>query len=48
MLNNFPKEFLIGGSTAENQIEGAYNEGGKGVFPLQILQLIKIRILMVK
>ncbi|MFM1540520.1 glycoside hydrolase family 1 protein [Helcococcus ovis] len=31
MLNNFPKEFLIGGSTAANQIEGAYNEGGKGL-----------------
>ncbi|MDN6731029.1 MAG: glycoside hydrolase family 1 protein [Atopostipes suicloacalis] len=27
----FPEDFLIGGATAANQIEGAYNEGGKGL-----------------
>lgn len=27
----FPKEFLWGGATAANQIEGAYNVGGKGL-----------------
>ena len=27
----FPKGFLWGGATAANQIEGAYNEGGKGL-----------------
>ncbi len=27
----FPKDFLWGGATAANQIEGAYNEGGKGL-----------------
>lgn len=27
----FPKEFLWGGATAANQIEGAYNVGGKGI-----------------
>lgn len=27
----FPKNFLWGGATAANQIEGGYNEGGKGL-----------------
>ena len=27
----FPENFLWGGATAANQIEGAYNEGGKGL-----------------
>ena len=27
----FPKGFLWGGATAANQLEGAYNEGGKGL-----------------
>jgi 6-phospho-beta-glucosidase len=27
----FPEDFLWGGATAANQIEGAYNEGGKGL-----------------
>lgn len=27
----FSKDFLWGGATAANQIEGAYNEGGKGL-----------------
>ena len=26
----FPKGFLWGGATAANQIEGAWNEGGRG------------------
>ena len=29
--NNFPKNFLWGGATAANQLEGAYQEGGKGL-----------------
>jgi 6-phospho-beta-glucosidase len=28
---SFPADFLWGGATAANQIEGAYNEGGKGL-----------------
>lgn len=30
-MSVFPKDFLWGGATAANQIEGAYNEGGKGL-----------------
>ncbi len=29
-MSVFPKDFLWGGATAANQLEGAYNEGGKG------------------
>lgn len=29
--NTFPDDFLWGGATAANQIEGAYNEDGKGM-----------------
>ncbi len=28
---SFPKNFLWGGATAANQVEGGYNEGGKGL-----------------
>ncbi|AIQ54504.1 6-phospho-beta-glucosidase [Paenibacillus sp. FSL R7-0331] len=31
MPSPFPKEFLWGGAVAANQVEGAYNEGGKGL-----------------
>ncbi|MDQ0362724.1 glycoside hydrolase family 1 protein [Breznakia pachnodae] len=30
-ISKFPKDFLWGGATAANQIEGAYLEGGKGL-----------------
>ena len=30
-MNKFPKDFLWGGATAANQVEGAYNVGGKGL-----------------
>lgn len=31
MSNGFPEEFLWGGATAASQVEGAWNEGGKGL-----------------
>ena len=31
LQTGFPKDFLWGGATAANQIEGAYNLGGKGM-----------------
>ncbi len=30
-MSAFPKTFLWGGATAANQVEGGYNEGGKGL-----------------
>ncbi|WP_370567503.1 glycoside hydrolase family 1 protein [Lactobacillus sp. M0403] len=35
--NNFPKGFLWGGATAANQLEGAYQEGGKGLSIADVL-----------
>lgn len=31
MTNKFPKDFLWGGATAASQVEGGWNEGGKGL-----------------
>jgi 6-phospho-beta-glucosidase len=31
MFSPFPSDFLWGGAVAANQLEGAYNEGGKGL-----------------
>lgn len=36
----FPEGFLWGGSTAANQIEGAYNEGGRGLATSDFARLI--------
>ena len=30
-MSVFPKDFLWGGAVAANQLEGAYNEDGKGL-----------------
>ncbi len=30
-MTKFPTDFLWGGATAANQLEGGYNEGGKGL-----------------
>ncbi|MBD8068682.1 glycoside hydrolase family 1 protein [Bacillus sp. PS06] len=37
---SFPKDFLWGGATAANQIEGAYNIGGKGLSVDDVLERI--------
>ena len=37
MTTPFPEGFLWGGATAANQIEGAYNEGGKGLSVQDVL-----------
>ncbi|NLZ46312.1 MAG: glycoside hydrolase family 1 protein, partial [Clostridiales bacterium] len=39
----FPEGFLWGGATAANQVEGAYNEGGKGLTIADVLPGGKIR-----
>ncbi|WP_106450776.1 glycoside hydrolase family 1 protein [Trichococcus alkaliphilus] len=36
----FPKGFLWGGATAANQLEGAYNEGGKGLSIFDMVQFV--------
>jgi len=38
----FPQNFLWGGATAANQIEGAYNEGGKGLSTADMLKYIPL------
>lgn len=38
--NIFPEEFLWGGATAANQIEGAFNEGGKGLSTMDMVEYI--------
>lgn len=40
MTKTFPKGFLWGGATAANQIEGAYNEGGRGLATSDFARLI--------
>lgn len=36
-MTKFPKDFLWGGAIAANQAEGAYQSGGKGLSPVDIL-----------
>ena len=40
----FPSGFLWGGATAANQIEGAYNEDGKGLSVQDVMPLSLIHI----
>ncbi|PRS58472.1 6-phospho-beta-glucosidase [Bacillus pumilus] len=37
MKKKFPKGFLWGGAVSANQVEGAYNEGGKGLSTADVL-----------
>lgn len=39
-IKGFPKEFLWGGATAANQLEGAYNEDGKGMSAADVIAWI--------
>ena len=36
----FPNDFLWGGATAANQLEGAYNEGGKGLSTADMVKFV--------
>ncbi|MBQ1531539.1 MAG: glycoside hydrolase family 1 protein [Solobacterium sp.] len=40
MNKRFPEGFLWGGSTAANQVEGAYNEGGRGLATSDFARLV--------
>lgn len=40
MTNTFPENFLWGGATAANQIEGAWDEGGRGPATSDFARLI--------
>ena len=40
MTKTFPEHFLWGGSTAANQIEGAWDEGGRGPATSDFARLI--------
>lgn len=44
MAKTFPEGFLWGGSTAANQIEGAWNEGGRGPATSDFARLITKQI----
>ena len=37
--SSFPSDFLWGGATAANQLEGAYLEGGKGLTTVDLLPI---------
>jgi 6-phospho-beta-glucosidase len=37
MRQGFPEDFLWGGATAANQLEGGYNEGGKGMSSADVI-----------
>lgn len=43
MMNQFPKGFLWGGATAANQLEGGYDQGGKGLNLADVLPGGKVR-----
>ncbi|WP_400243838.1 glycoside hydrolase family 1 protein [Niallia sp. JL1B1071] len=47
-LSKFPEGFLWGGATAANQLEGAYNEGGKGLNTPDVLPGGKVRLSVLK
>ena len=42
--NKFPENFLWGGATAANQIEGAWNQGGRGPATSDYARLISDKV----
>ena len=40
MTKGFPTNFLWGGATAANQIEGAFDEGGRGLANTDFLRFV--------
>jgi 6-phospho-beta-glucosidase len=44
----FPEGFLWGGATAANQLEGAYNEGGKGLNLADVMPGGKVRLKVIQ
>ena len=44
MANTFPNDFLWGGAIAANQVEGAYNEDGKGLQHQTVLLMVYLAI----
>jgi len=38
-MNKFPKDFLWGGAISANQSEGAFDEGGKGISILDVMEV---------
>lgn len=43
MTYPFPENFLWGGAVAANQVEGAYNEGGKGLSTADVVKYCPLR-----
>ena len=39
-MRRFPNDFLWGGATGANQLEGAYNEGGKGLSTADMVKFV--------
>lgn len=40
----FPKKFLWGGAVAAHQLEGGYNEDGKGISIADLMTLVAMSI----
>ena len=45
-LKDFPDNFLWGASTSAYQVEGAYNEDGKGLSVQDVLKLLKESLIL--
>lgn len=45
-LKAFPENFLWGASTSAYQVEGAYNEDGKGLSVQDTKKLLKVQLIL--